>query len=208
MSSVQDHTPVVRELSDRRQQDPQSSPSEQPRVAQPRDPYDPPRAIASEAPREYSPPRFSQLLEAPDPHPPRTALSTGTNSVTLVNHPGAIGNPTNDPGVQNPSSTPERSQTQPILVSDRRPPAMYDPIRGDTVVQAQLSDDGDHGRGSSMRRVGVPRPRPVFSPQQDGNGVQNGSRTALRGISGGDSPSHPSVVQEPVSLAIGNKQQT
>lgn len=218
MSSVQDHTPVVKELSERRQPDTQTSPSEPLQTAQPpvppqaRDPSDLPRVVTSEAPREYSPPRFSQLLdtlpEGSDPHPPKRGISTGTNSVTLVNYPGIIGNPpNNDAGLQHPSVIQERSQPQPTPVSDRRP-VMYDPIRGDPVVHTQLSDDGDHGRGSSVRRVSVPRPRPVFSPTQDGNvnGGGNGSRVGgLRTGSGGEPYSNPPGPQDPVSLALCDK---
>lgn len=77
---------------------------------------------------------------------------------------------------------------------------MYDPIRGDnTPVHIQLSDDGDHGRGS-VRRVNVPRPRPVFNPAQDGSG--NGSRTVLRGVSGGDLSLHSQQPQEQVRLTL------
>lgn len=198
MSSVQDHTPVVKELSERRPLDPHPSPSEQLQTVQP--PV--PRAITSEVPREPSPPRFSQLLdplpEASDSHPPRRGISTGTNSVTLVNHPGTIGHLNSDAGLQYPSVIQERSQNQSTPTSDRRPPMMYDPIRGDPVVHTQLSDD-------SMRRVSVPRPRPVFTPglqDGDGNGGGNGSRVALRGVSGGDSYSHPTGHQESVSLTL------
>lgn len=193
MSSVQDHTPVIRELSD------QTVPPQSPV------PSDLPRATASDAPREHSPPRFSQLLEplpeGSDPHSPTRAVSTGTNSVTLVNQPGIISNPNNDLGVQNPSVI--RSQNPSIPASDRRPPVMHDPIRGDPVVQTQLSDDSDHGRGSFFRRVSVPRPRPIFNPPNDGSGSGNGSRVALRAVSSGDLDSHPLGPQEPVSCPRG-----
>lgn len=204
MSSVQDHTPVVRELSERPQ--PETS-SEHPHPAQPpvppqvRDPSDPPRVVSSDAPREYSPPRFSQLLdtlpEGSDPHPPSRGLSAGTNSVTLVNHPGTIGNQTNDTGLV----PQERSQNQPTPALDRRAPFMYDPIRGDIGIQPppQLSDDGEHGRGSSMRRISLPRPRRVFNPAHDANGGGSVPRVGLRPVSGGDIPPHPPTPpQEPV----------
>ena len=184
MSSVQDHSTVIKDLSERQQQDPQPTQSQPlPRVAA--DPSDPYREPTPEAPT-HSPPRFSQLLnplpEGSEPSPPRRGLSAGTNSVTLVNHPGTIGGPVYDTTMQNTSTAPN----QPAPASDRRSPV--DPIRGDIPVHAQTSDDGEHARGSSVRRVPVPRPRPIFNPAQDGtgNGNGNGSRVALRASSGTD----------------------
>lgn len=197
MSSVQDHVPVVRELSERNQQDPQPAQPQQPQQTSQQVPpaareLDPPRPISSDGPRDYSPPRHSQYLdplpEGAEPNPPRRGISTGTNSVTLVNHPGTIGSPTSETGTQNASVTQERSQYRPAsLAPDRRQPLMYDPIRGD--MNVQLSDDGSHGRGTSIRRSNLPRPMPVFAPQQDGNG--NGSRPTSGGDSHLQQGSHP-----------------
>lgn len=163
MASVQDHTPVVKELSERRQQDPQ---------------------LISETPREPSP-RFSQLHdplpEAADPHLFRRATSTTTNPSTLVNHPGTGTGTATSGGAQNASVIQDLSYHQSTLSPDRRPPALYDPTRGENTVHAQPSDDGEHDR---RRRMSVPRPLPIFSLPQDGDG--NGNTTpsgvGLRGI--------------------------
>lgn len=176
MSSTQDNAPALREPSDRRQQDPQLSPPEQPQAVQPpappqaRGPSDALRVISPEAPREYPSPRSSPFLDplfgGPDSQPPRRGISAGTNSVTLVNHPGVIGNPNIDPSVQNPSAIRERSQNQPVPVSDQHPPFMYNTIQGNTVVPTQLPGDGVHGGESFLRRICIPKPPAAFHPQQ------------------------------------------
>lgn len=207
MASVQDHAPVVKELSERRQQDPQSSQTEQPRPTQTppkaQDLSDPPRlTVTSETQREPSPPRFSQLLE----HLPeatrsnsRRGPSTATTPATLVNHPGIL---SNSGGAQNISVIQDRNHAQSTsLAPDRRPPTLYDSIRGESAIQVQLSDDGEHDRRATTRRVSIPLPRPVFSPLQGGNGNGNGSRAALRAVSSFD----PHEPQRPVSLASAEK---
>ena len=207
MASVQDHTPLIKELFERRQQEHQ--PTQQQGVPKPQDPSDSSRPIISEPPRESSPPRLSQLHdpspEATESNPSRRATSTATDPSTLVNHPGSSS------GVQNASVIQDRNYHQSIsLVPDRRPSTFYDPVRGESAVQGQLSDDGDHDRRFPMRRVSVPRPLPVFGPSQDGNGNRNGSgsRVALRGVSGPDwNLDHQGFIepQQPVRLTIAEK---
>ena len=188
MASVQDHTPLIKELFERRQQDPQpTQPQGHPKS---RDTSDAPLPIVSEPPRESSPPQFSQLHdpspEATESNPSRRATSTATNPSTLVNHPGTVntGPATNSGGVQSASVVQDRSYHQSTLAPDRRPSVFYDPIRGEGVIQGHLSDDDDLDRRFPLRRVSVPRPLPIFSPSQDTNGNRDGSGS--RGISGLD----------------------
>lgn len=211
MASVQDHTPVVKELSERNQQDPQSSRAEKPLPtpqqgsSKARDPSDLPRAI-TETPREHSPPRFSQLLdplpEATKSTSPRRGLSTATDPTTLVNHPGTIGNSAG--GAQIASVVQDRNHIPSTLAPDRRLSIPYDPIRGDS-VPVQFSDDGEHDHRVSMRHVSLPRPRPIFSLLQDGNGGGSGggSRTAFsRGVPGLDWNPEPHEPQQAVCLSF------
>ena len=191
MASVQDHAPLIRELSERRQQDPQ--PAQRQGFPKPREPSDSLRPTISEPPRESSPPRFSQLHdpspEATESNPSRRGTST-TNPSTLVNHPGTVssgsGPATVSGSVQNAPAIQDRNYHH-SLVPDRRPSTFYDPVRGEGAVQGQLSDDGDHDRSFPTRRVSIPRPLPIFG-SQDGNGNRNtnGSGVALRGIPGLD----------------------
>jgi len=223
MASVQDHAPVLKELSERRQQDPQPSQTEQPQPTQQqppskaRDLYD--RLATSEPLRESSPPRFSQLLDPPPPvatesSPPRRGPSTGTNSATLVSRPDTASNPSSGPGpatnvggAQYPSVIQDRNQNwqSTSLAHDRRPSAFYDPIRGETALQDQLFDDGEHDRRAPVGRVSLPRPRPIFSPPQDGNGSGNGSRRGLREVSGTGWDPDPHELQNPVRQAMTEK---
>ena len=185
MASAQDHAPVIKELSERRQQDPQ---------------------LTFETPRDPSPPRFSQLHDpqpdATESNPSRRATSTATNPSTLVNQPGAVGSnigPANS-GVQNASATQDRiHQPTTLAPTDRRAPTWFDHIRGENTGQSPLSDDGDHDRRFSTRRISIPRPLPVFNPVQDGNENRNGSasRVGHRGISGPEWNSDPQEFHEP-----------
>jgi len=220
MASVQDHAPVIKELSERRQQDPQPSQVEQPQPTQgppkTRDLPDLPRPNTggSDPLREPSPARFSQLLE-PLPvtgtgshRSRRDTSTTPTNPSTLVNHPGTVSGGTgpamNSTGTQNAPVILDRYHHQSTsLAPDRRPPILYDPIRGGSV---QLSEDGDDRR-DTMRRVSIPRPRPIFNLLQDENshGRGNGSGVALRGVSGSDWIPDPHQPQHPVSPPMAGK---
>jgi len=222
MASVQDHAPAVKELSERRQQDPQPSQAEQPQSTQPqvppkpRDLYD--RLTTSEALRESSPPRFSQLVDHPpatsEASPPRRGPSTGTNSATLVSRPDTASNPSSGPGpatnvggAQYPSVIQDRNQNwqSTSLAPDRRQSAYYDPIRGESAIQDQFSDDGEHDRRVPIGRVSIPRPRPVFGPLQDGNGSGNASRRGHREVSGTGWVPDPHEPRQPVCRALMEK---
>lgn len=195
MTSAQDHALVTRELSGRRQQDPQPT---------------------LETPRDPSPPRFSQLHDpqpdATESNPSRRATSTATNPSTLVNQPGAVGSstgPTNS-GVQNASATQDRIHQPTSLPPDRRAPTWFDHIRGENTGQGSLPDDGEHDRRFSSRRISIPRPLPVFGPSQDPNENRNGStsRVGLRGFSGPEWNLDPQEFREPpqpVRLILANK---
>lgn len=207
MASAQDHVPVVKELSERLQQDPQPSQAEQPKPTQQSPPKtqdlpDLPRPAigGSELPREPSPPRFSQLLQATGSHPSRRDTSTSaTDPSTLVNHPGTVSS-----GAPNPPVIQDRSYHQSISSPpDRHPSVFYDPAQGGSRVHVQLSDDGEHDRRDAVRRVSVPRPRPVFSPLQDliGHGNGNGSR-AIPGLDWIPNPHQP---QHQVRLSPAGK---
>jgi hypothetical protein len=216
MASVQDHTPVVRELGDRRQPDPQPG---QPLPTQQAPPKtDSPRPLTSELVQESSPPRFSQVLDplpgGSESNPRGRGPSTATDPATLVNHPGTVGNNGTGPvanlpfglgGEQNTSVIQDRSQVQSASLppSRRQPTLSYDPIRGDTPVQVHVPDDEEPDRRHSTRWASLPRPRPIFSHGRDrsvsGNG--NGSRGVPRGGSDPDLSSDPQE-QEPVRLAL------
>lgn len=194
MSSVQDHAPVdVHQLPETRDPhltQPEQSPLNPPQVSQKTPvPSDPPQEITG------SPPRFSRLLE-PQPGPPKSpnrGISSGTDSVTLANHPGIIATSNNDLGAQNNSvPTPERTPNQHYSTSvpDRPLPVVVHD-------QVPLSDEGDHGRGTSIRPVSIPRPRPVFI--QDGHDNRNEPR-ALGPPSSGDLYSQDP--HEPVRLVL------
>jgi len=102
MTTVQDHGPVIKELSDKRQQDPQpiltsqlqtTSQQTPPRT---RDISDAPRPHTgtSETLQEHSPPRSSQLPGTfPEPNLPRRRPSTATNPSALGNHPDTTSGP-------------------------------------------------------------------------------------------------------------------
>ena len=191
MASAQDHHgPVVKELSEKRlPADPTQTGQSQTR---PRDAPDSPRPLTStsETLREPTPPQLPGTLPGTfEPHPLRRA----TNSATLVNHPGTI-------SIPNTGAGPGGAQNAPII-QDRNQPALYDPIRGDNTTQLYLPDEGEPDRRSAPRRVSVPRPRPVFSPTQDGNGNGNGPRGVPRGVSSTDSLSNPQVQGQVVCLA-------
>lgn len=189
MDAFRDHAALVKELSERRQQD--LPPIQQQAFPKSQDPSDSPRPIISEPPRESSPPRFSQLHDPPPEAPePRRATSTATNPSTLVNPPSTVSNvtgpATHSGGVQSASAIQDRYYHQSTLAPDRRPSTFYDPVRGEDAIQGHPSDDGDHDRRFPVRRVSVPRPLPVFTSSQDvnGNRIGSGSRAALRGVSG------------------------
>lgn len=219
MTSVQDHTPVVKELSDKGQQDPQPAsqtvqPPAVPLKAKPRDSPESPRppTATSETLREPSPPRFSQLLSilpgGSDSISSRRGASTATNPATLVNFPGTVTDPNTGSasnvtgGVQNAPAIQDRNQNHSIsLAPDRRQSTLYDPIRGESGVQIYIPDESELDRRPSPRRVSVPRPRPIYNPTQDGNGNGNGSR-ALRTA---DSFSAPQEPEKPVRPVLAKK---
>lgn len=186
MTSVQDHATVIKELSDKRQQDLQLT---QTGLSQtkPRDIPDSPRPLTStsETLQESSPPRFSQLPGPPpgnfESSPSRRGPSTRTNSATLVSFPGTG-------PASNVTVGPGSAQNAP-MIQDRNQPVLYDPIQGDSTVQVYLPDE-------ASRRVSVPRPRPVFIPTQDGNGT----RGTPRGVSGADSFSDPHEPEQPAAV--------
>ena len=198
----------MKELSDRRQQDPQQTP------AKARDISDSPRPLTgtSETLQESSPPRFSQLVGTlPEPNPSRSRPSTATNSAALVNHPDTTSNHNNGTGqvpsvtvgfggAHNAPTIQDRNQTQ--LAPDRRHSTLYyDPIRGESPTNIYASDDGEHDRRFPPTRTNVPRPRPVFNVQ-DGTVNGGGSRGSPRGISGPDLFQDPQEPTQPVRSAL------
>ena len=225
MSSVQDHSPVIKELVDKRQQDPQPAQTSQLQGTQQtppktRDISDSPRPLTgtSETLQESSPPRFSQLPGTlPESNPHRGRPSTATNPAALSNYPDTTSGPNNGTGqisnvtaglsgAHHAPTVRDRNQNQfTSAVPDRRHSALYyDPIRGDSATQIYASDDGEHDRRNQQRRVGVPRPRPTFNPAQDGtvSGNRRGSRGSLREGSVPDLFPDPPEPHQPVSSAL------
>ena len=224
MASVQDHAPVIDELSGKRQQDSQPVQTSQLQGTQQtppktRDIADSPRPLTgtSETLQESSPPRFSQLLGThPESNPPRRHLPTATNPTALVNHPDATSGPHNGTGqtanatvgfsgAHHPPTIQDRSQNQFTAVPDRRHSTLYyDPIRGESPTQIYASDDGEHDRRNHQRRMGVPRPRPTFNPAQDEtvSGNRRRSRGSPRDGSVPDLFPDPQEQHQPVRPAL------
>lgn len=230
MASVQDHSPVVKELSDRRPQDPQPTQSLQLQTTQqtppkPREISDSPRPHTgtSETLQESSPPRFSLLSNTQpgnsESGPPKRVPPTTANPPAFVNFPGTVSGPNNGGtgpasnvtslgGAQNTPAVVDRNQAQPTFVPDRRQSTLYyDPIHGESATHIYRSDDGEHDNRAPPRRTSVPRPRPVFNPVPDmtANGNGNGSRGPPRAISGADSLPDPQDPAHQVRLAPGEE---
>ena len=91
MTSVQDHAPVVKEFSERHQQDPQPT---------------------SETPRDPSPPQLHDPQPDATESNPSRRTTTATNPSTLVNQPGTdgsnMGPASSSGGAQNVSATQDR----------------------------------------------------------------------------------------------------
>ena len=223
MATVQDHAPVVKELSDKRQQDPQPTQTTQGTQLTPprsRNISDSPRPLTgtSETLQEHSPPPFPRSLGTlPEPNPPRRRPSSTTNPAVLGNHPDTTSGPRNGTGqtsnvhtaglsgVHNPPTIQDRSHNQfASAVPDRRHSTLYyDPLHGDSTTQIYASDDVEHDRRNHRRRVPVPRPQPTFDPAQDGTttGYRRGSRSPTEGYVPDLLPD-PQEPHHPVRLAL------
>jgi len=216
MASVQDHTPVVKELSDRRQQDPQPILTSQLQTTPPKardHTSDSPRPLTgtSETLQESSPPRFSQLPPLPgtlpEPNPPRRRPSAATNSAALANHPDNNGTSqiSNVTAGHNAPTIQDRNPNQFLTPGRRHSTLYYDPIRGESATQVYRPDDGEPDRRiPAPRRASVPRPQPTFYPVQDETlgGSRRGSRGSPREGSAPDLPPDHHEPDHPVRPAL------